>query len=213
MAESADWGRGDGDAEGEDAALFAAHHAKQKGQTNEAMFAELTRAEKEYEQSHIGHGVVHGQPGNHAGGEVAGTTKADSTRSAPLPAAPPSAPSTAPDPPAARNDAGRKQGAVDDKLRDRARERLLKALHGNAHAGGLSHASRLSFVHEAEQQACDASTLRATYFSKIGIAATRLSSQTHFGSIDQVLPQPAVLQPGVGLPAMMLSEAEPSFVA
>lgn len=65
LAESADWGRGDGDAEGEDAALFAAHHAKQKGQTNEAMFAELTRAEKEYEQSHIGHGVVHGQPGGY----------------------------------------------------------------------------------------------------------------------------------------------------
>ena len=54
----------------------------------------------------------------------------------------------------------KKPPPVDDKLRERARERLLKALRGNPHVKDLPEQHQTELVRESEQQACDASTVR-----------------------------------------------------
>ncbi|KAK9813707.1 hypothetical protein WJX73_004219 [Symbiochloris irregularis] len=149
-----DQGPNGSDAAGEDAALQAAHQVKKEDKSEDAMFAALEHAEEEYERNK--------QP--------APPDQASRPQAAPATAAQTPQSSTA-----GRVSAPKKPAPVDEQKRQLVRESLLgKLLLNGAAANQLSSAQQSQLAHKLEAEACDSSTARATYFSKIGNAVRRL---------------------------------------
>ena len=186
---TADRGRDEGDEEGEDAALLAAHRARKGAAQTDEMFAHLAQAEQDFAgargacQSAFASATCSAEVAARRQGSTLAQQGQAGSR-----------------PPAAAGPASARKG-IDDLARSKARARLLKAVQAGKHTASLSSAEADAAVERCEAACHSASASRCTcceppgraahsdctghdsglrrrsvYFSKVAVSATRLST-------------------------------------